>query len=67
MKITVNRQTPVPPPVTSITCEFTVDQLRFIKYLAARDRDHRGAAESLSKKLNSLPELNIPVNWEVRF
>ena len=64
MKITVNREAPAPPPVKSITVEFSVDQLRFIKYLAGSACP---AAADLYNKLNELTELQVPINWDVRF
>ena len=70
MKITVNREEPAPPPVKSITVEFSVDQLRYIKYLAARGSSillDGAAADRLYHKLESIPELNVPVDFNVRF
>lgn len=67
MKITVNREEPAPPPVKSITVEFSVDQLRYIKYLASLFVDVDGAADRLYHKLESIPELNVPVDFSVRF
>ena len=68
MKITVNREPPALPPVTSITVEFSVDQLRFIKYLAfTTDVTAAPAGLELYNKLNTFSDLDIPVNWDVTF
>lgn len=69
MKITVNREEPATPPVKSITVEFSVDQLRFIRYLALHSASAAGthACASLYKVLTEIPELAVPINYDVRF
>ena len=66
MKITENRTTPSPPPVTSYTLELTPDQMSMLRYFAAR-ADRADAAQDFLDKTAHLDAANLPLNWKVRF